>query len=301
MSIASHCLAALFATTPFRVSVSPETVVASAPDVDGRVEITAERLARYCEAHPGVSPRDAASDLVVFELLAREAARRGLGATAEVRREVAAAAVPRYLARHFEPDAGAASIPRATVQRAYERNLGLFIRPETRRVDHILIGTPEFRPFASPAQADAARKFAERLVAQLAANPPADAATFRRAAGPLEAEVDAAGLAIKVETLSPFSIDGPLVKPFSEAAFALGAPGAVSRPVRTDFGVHVIRLEAVEPARHRTLSDAETEIRERLLGDHRSQRLRQHTEMLLDAVGVAVDPALLEEPGKGAP
>jgi peptidyl-prolyl cis-trans isomerase C len=301
MAIACHCLAALLATTPFRVPVSPETVVASAPDVDGRVEITAERLARYCDANPGVSPREAAADLVVFELLAREAARRGLGATPDVRREVAAAAVPRYLVRHFEPDAGPASIPRAMLQRAYERNLGHFVRPETRRADHILIGTPEFRPFASPAQAEAARKFADRLAAQLAAHPPADAAAFRRAAEPLEAEVKASDLAIKVETLSPFAIDGPLVKPFSEAAFALKVPGAVSPPVTTDFGLHIIRLDAIEPALHRSLGDAETEIRERLLGDHRSQRLRQHTESLLDAVGVAVDPALLEEPGKRAP
>jgi len=292
---------ALWNAGPFREPVAPDVVVASASDVDGRVEITAERLTRYCAAHPEVSPRAAAEDLVLFELLAREAARRGLAASMEVAREGAAAAVPRYLKRHFEPEVGPGSIPRVVVERAYDRNLGMFVRPELRQADHILVGTPEFKPFAGPAEAEAARQIAGRIAAQLASQPPEDAAAFRAAALPFEAEAKSAGLALKVETLAAFSIDGPLVRPFSEAAFALKGPGAISSPVATDFGLHVIRLEAIEPAIDRSFAEAEVEIRARLLPDHRLQRLRQQTETLLEAAGVAVDPTPLEEPGKRAP
>ncbi|MCK6572132.1 peptidyl-prolyl cis-trans isomerase [Myxococcota bacterium] len=292
--------AALWNAGPFREPVAPETVVASATDIEGRVEITAERLALYCEAHPDVSPRAAAEDLVVFELLAREAARRGLAAAPEVAREGAAAAVPRYLKRHFEPEVGPGSIPRAVVERAYDRNLGMFVRPEFRRADHILVGTPEFKPWTRPSDAEAARRLAERIAAHFALHPPADAAAFRAAALPFEAEAKSAGLALKVETLAPFSIDGPLVRPFSEAAFALKGPGAVSAPVATDFGLHVIRLDGLEPAINRRFDEAEAEIRERLLPEFRLQKLRQHTEALLEAAGVAVDPAALEEPSKRA-
>jgi len=36
---------------------------------------------------------------------------------------------------------------------------------------------------------------------------------------------------------------GDMVKPFEEAAFAL-EPGEISEPVKTDYGYHVIRLDA---------------------------------------------------------
>ncbi len=301
LGLAVSMLVNVVASGPFRVPVPPESVVASAIDVDGRVEITAERLARYCADHPSLSPRAAAEDLVLFELLAREAMRRGLAATDDVRRATAAAAVPRLLKQTFEPGADATTIPRGTVQRAYERNLGMFVRPELRSADHILVGTPEFKPFASPEAEEAARRLADRIASQLRASPPGDAAAFRATGEAFKVEGERAGLGVKVETISPFPLEGPLVRPFSEATFALQAPGQISAPVLTAFGFHVIRLEGVEPALNRSFAEAEAEIRERLLVDHRLQRFRHATDALLDATGAAVDLSLLEEPGKKTP
>ncbi len=56
---------------------------------------------------------------------------------------------------------------------------------------------------------------------------------------------------------------GKMVKPFEEAAFALAA-GEISAPVRSEFGFHIIKVDRKEPARTRTLAEAEDKIRGQL-------------------------------------
>ena len=38
-----------------------------------------------------------------------------------------------------------------------------------------------------------------------------------------------------------------MVKPFSDAAFAISAPGDISEPVKTIFGFHIIQLNEKKP------------------------------------------------------
>ena len=56
------------------------------------------------------------------------------------------------------------------------------------------------------------------------------------------------------------------VPELAEAAFAL-APGAVSAPVRTPFGWHVLKVGAIEPGATRSLDEVRAELRDEVAGE----------------------------------
>ncbi len=62
---------------------------------------------------------------------------------------------------------------------------------------------------------------------------------------------------------------GVMVKPFEDAVFALKKPGDLSKPVKTQFGWHVIELLGKRPATHQSLE----ETRENIMGVLRQQAL----------------------------
>ena len=58
-----------------------------------------------------------------------------------------------------------------------------------------------------------------------------------------------------------------MVKPFSDKAFSMNA-GEISEPVRTRFGWHIIKVEAVNAARTKTYDESKGEIQKKLQDDY---------------------------------
>lgn len=97
---------------------------------------------------------------------------------------------------------------------------------------------------------------------------------------------------------------GRMVKPFEEAAFALPA-GGISDLVESQFGLHIIKVEANEPEKTKPLNEVETEIRQELLKEHahtraemraREDRARIQKGTPLAEVAQASEVAAIETP-----
>ncbi len=159
--------------------------------------------------------------------------------------------VVRYLLAGADELAATLAVDEAEVRRLYDEDPAATTRPEQVRARHILIRTT--------AERDAAA--AEALASQLL--------------GRLEAGEDFAALAREFSD-DPGSKErggdlglfgrGEMVAPFEAAAFA-AEPGQLVGPVGSDFGYHLIRVEAKEPGGRQTFEEAAEGIRSRLRGE----------------------------------
>jgi peptidyl-prolyl cis-trans isomerase D len=101
---------------------------------------------------------------------------------------------------------------------------------------------------------------------------------------------------------------GAMVKPFEDAAMAM-APGELSQPVRSPFGIHLIKLEG---RREKSFDDAKEELRTQLFQERFATRAKDKLEQLRKRAGergdlgpgarnlglkVQVSKPFLDEPG----
>lgn len=153
------------------------------------------------------------------------------------------------------------------LRRLYAENKERYTEPEKRRARHILV---------------ADEKTADEVLAQL------------KAGG------DFAALAAKYskDTVSAanggdlgFATRETFVAPFADALFGMQV-GETSGPVKTQFGYHVIQLEAIEPGRTRTYDEARGELESRYRRDQAADRFGDAQERLqtrLELPGATLD------------
>jgi len=152
-------------------------------------------------------------------------------------------------------------IPEEELKKYYEEHQDLFTRPEERRARHILV---KVAPDASPKEQEAARKKAEELAARARAGE--DFATLAKKYSDDPGSKKVGG------ELGWFS-RGRMVPEFEEAVFSM-APGAISDPVKTPYGWHVILLEEVREAGVRPFEEVRGQIESQL----RFPRLREEAK-----------------------
>ncbi len=123
--------------------------------------------------------------------------------------------------------------PEEDLRRYYTENASRYTVAEERRASHILIKSEKSQPAA---EREKAKARAEALLAQVRKTPAAFADIARKSS-------EDAGSAANGGDLDFFS-RGAMVKPFEDAVFAM-KPGEISNLVESDFGFHIIRLDAV--------------------------------------------------------
>ncbi len=134
------------------------------------------------------------------------------------------------------------------LRKYYDENASRYTAAEERRASHVLLSAAKDGPAAERAQA---KTKAEALLAELRKAPGTFADVARKNSGDT-------GSAARGGDLDFFG-RGAMVKPFEDAAFAMKA-GEISNVVETDFGFHIIRLDAVRGGEKKAFEAVRAEI-----------------------------------------
>jgi len=258
------------------VAEASDTVVAT---VDGR-PIYAAAVAEEARAR-GVDRKTALADLVDAEVLAGEAARRGLDHDLEVRDETKGALVRRLLQLGFEREVTAADVPELAVKREYQRNLAYLNHGVYVDVWHFLVPVKKGAP---PEVKEEARARA--------------AALARRAKGLSLDEFKQLGQSEGLRTEEIVTArDGWTERPFSEAAFTLlKNPGdTTTTDVETSYGFHVLYLVKWIPAEHVSQAQAAPKLREKLFGDYQRRAFAKLVDEAMARYKIELHPEHLPQ------
>jgi len=144
--------------------------------------------------------------------------------------------------------AGETPVDPADVKKQYDENAKVYTQAEERAAAHILVAV---KPGASDDQKAAAKKKAVELAAQAKADP----AKFGDLAKQNSQDL---GSASQGGDLGSF-VRGTMEKVFEDAVWSMKV-GDISDPVQSDFGWHVIKLNAVSGAKIRPFDEVKSQI-----------------------------------------
>ena len=153
-----------------------------------------------------------------------------------------------YLVLSKEAIAATITLNPEDVKTYYEQNKAKYSKKEERKASHVLIISDKS---AKPEAKAAAKAKAEDVLKRVKAG--GDFAAIAKA------ESQDPGSAANGGELGFFERDA-MVKPFSDAAWALAKEGEISNVVESDFGFHVIKLTGIKGGGSRTLDEVKPEI-----------------------------------------
>jgi peptidyl-prolyl cis-trans isomerase C len=239
LRVALGALLATVIVAPLQAADDPNRVVAvvdgheiKMADVDAARDMLPPQAMGY---PPNVIFDFLVNNLVNTRLLAEEARRQGLAKDAEVRRRMAQVEEKvleqEYLIRRVDKE-----MTDKKLRESYDALIKETPAEEEVRARHILV---------------ASEQAANDVVARL--NKGEDFAAIAK-------QVSTDGSAQSGGDLGYFTRER-MVKPFSDAAFAMRPGSYTPKPVRTQFGWHVIKLEDKRSKKPPTFEEAEEEVR----------------------------------------
>lgn len=157
------------------------------------------------------------------------------------------------------------------VKTFYEQNPQRFGEPEQRRASHILLELSASASEAAKAQAlEKAKSILESI---------REGRDFAALAKQWSKD---SGSAVQGGDLGFFSRDA-MVKPFADAVFAMKV-GAVSDPVLSEFGVHVIKLTDIRPAKLKPFEQVRGDIEQQMKQEKAQKRFAELAESFSNTI-----------------
>jgi len=178
--------------------------------------------------------------------------------------------------------ASAQKISDEDVKKQYEAGAETYKHPTQVHARHILLLVPASAPQEA---ADKALAQMKTIQAQLKKGASFEALAKKFSQDP--------GSATKGGEL-PWFAQGAMVKPFEDAAMAL-KPGQISEPVRTQYGWHLIKVEAVRPAGKVPFDEAAPEIKKRLAEEKAGEKINELLDQSMDQIAAGVKLAKIAQ------
>lgn len=163
-------------------------------------------------------------------------------------------------------------VPEDDLRKYYEQNAAAYTRAEERRASHILI---KLGPGASAEEKSRAKTRAEALLAEVRKSP-------ARFAAVAKASSEDPGSAAAGGDLD-FITRGAMVKPFEDAVFAMKT-GEISNLVETEFGLHIIQLNAVRGGERQPYEKVRAEIEAKIRQDLAQKQYAETAEAFSNLV-----------------
>lgn len=155
------------------------------------------------------------------------------------------------------------------LRQRYEASKARFMSPELRRASHILLEISDERDDS------ATRLLAEDIESQLRAG-----ASFSELANTYSADPVSSAEGGDLGWIEP----GQMMPAFESALYALDAEGAISTPVKTRFGWHVIRLDGIQIPQGLSFEEARDQIQEEHAAREQEALYIEASERLVDLV-----------------
>jgi peptidyl-prolyl cis-trans isomerase C len=229
-----------------------EITAADLQEVLARYSHTPFVLARYSTPE---KKKELLDNLVRYELMAREALRRGYDRDPDVQRIAKKQMVAQFEKREINDKLRAEDVPPAEVEAYYREHQPEFVRPEEVRVSQILVHDVTT---------------AHRIATETKAAGHHDAKTFRDLVERYSQDPDSKPRAGDLMFFDRKTTREP--KALVEAAFALAQVNDVAGPIASDKGFHIIKLTDRRPEITRSFAEVKGEIQRRLLEQMRARR-----------------------------
>lgn len=253
----------------------------------GETVTDAELAQRFAEMNPYARARfqtveqrrEYLDGLVRFELLAREAVRRGLHHEPEVVEAARRVMVQLLLRKELEENA--AAVTDAQVAAWYEAHRSDYVKPAMTRLAHITF------PLEARAQAEA-------VLAEVRQLPALDYAAFGKLARAHSHDERSKELDGDLRFLSDEELAARYGPELVEAARGLAKVGDVApQLVATARALHVVKLQGRQVALNLSLEQARPSIQQALLTETKQERFRALLERLKGEAQLSVNEAAL--------
>lgn len=211
-------------------------------------------------------------NLIITKTLAAKARSAGIDRDPQMLKQVELAAENVLAAAYLSQQAKAIKLPDfdSRARELYRANVEKYTIPGRVRASHILVDTKSRTP-------EEALQRAREIRAQALGGKSFDALA-------LEYSDDPSAKKNKGEL--GFFEPGRMVKPFSDAAFAMNAPGEISEPVKTSFGYHIIQLHEKQAKEMRPFEAVKQEI----VSGLQEQYIAGHKQKINDEI--LADPSM---------